>query len=440
MRGNIIWWLSTVFAVVLATSSGSSAGPRELAISKRVFDEMGKSSQRACMAGKKISGEIDFVYHDSVAAGRDMNGNWLKFIPTEAPVTVPFEGIAIKSANGKYIRGKVYVSKCEEVEVVAQSADVVAEAVQPDPVSPGEKNVVQEVVASDQFPAVAAAPVVGPSGKGEDGLVWVEDLDKAQLGIDMMYSRKDPLFGNTSSEYYGFSGSTNLFRYEGIDFGFYGRGIFGSTDWSSGGTSGTSDWDIIGGGVRLKKKLPGDRKLEGDLGLFFQDTDGSASDGSWSHQKDILLDARSSLADDSRRRSGKKVLPKSEYFIHGSLPLNTEYTDSRGRGDSYAYDNAWFHLGGEWDLYDFVVDDDGHFRLTPTAGARIGYNYGKDSGLTRFGLGVDLAYDQIDVLELGIGHENLSDGDDSIISFGKIKFGNLLNFWEAKKTKEISEE
>ena len=154
-----------------------------------------------------------------------------------------------------------------------------------------------------------------------------------------------------------------------------------------------ADYTTWGGGLSGIYNYTRDIEFGAEFGLLHQKTDIWVPEKNFTgHQDDWMREYRLSYDNETRREEGEEWFPEHSLYIHYVDPYSTSYSDSRGRGDEYAYDNRRFTVGGEVDIYDWYFSGTSDWRLTPTFNANLGYIWGKESGFFQGGFGTKLGY------------------------------------------------
>jgi hypothetical protein len=152
------------------------------------------------------------------------------------------------------------------------------------------------------------------------------------------------------------------------------------------------DYEIVGVGGSAVYHHSKNSDTEFEIGWLHQKTDGSIpSKAFWSHQHEKMWEARSKYSNEERRFAGESWIPYWDLGVRYQHTYDVSYSDSKGRGDEYAYDNDRFDLWGSMDIYDWYLDDCEIWRITPTFNTDLGYLWGKDSGFLQGGFGFKLA-------------------------------------------------
>ncbi|MEA3322918.1 MAG: hypothetical protein U9Q12_01740, partial [Patescibacteria group bacterium] len=100
------------------------------------------------------------------------------------------------------------------------------------------------------------------------------------------------------------------------------------------------DYEIIGGGISGVYHHTNASESELEIGLLHQETDGWVPKKNFrSHQDEMQWEFRGKYSNDKRRSVGELRIPYWEIGAKYNHPFNVSYTDTRGRGDDYAYDN-----------------------------------------------------------------------------------------------------
>ena len=277
----------------------------------------------------------------------------------------------------------------------------------------------------------------------EDVPDHLNGLGKSIDTFTIKYRHKGPI-GGEDKERTGDSLGVHVrvlpFHVGEADVGFYGKATHGDVKTLNTTNSSRSDTEYDNWAVGISGKYRGTDSsyFAGDLGLHFQDTHSDWKDG-FSDQRDTSVELNPSYANWDRRRAGEAWLPKYEVGLWALLPISTEYSDSKGRDDSYAYDNQEIQLYFKQDLYDWYLDGEKNWRITPTLDLSIGDSRGKDSLYFGAGVGATTAIMENEVFEVGLDLRKYVEGDGSYWGFGAdIKPANLVMSLIALQTKEYT--
>lgn len=185
-----------------------------------------------------------------------------------------------------------------------------------------------------------------------------------------------------------------------LRIGAYGKYNFGESEVFKKSNGRTSNYDYFqyGGGLSLEQKYKG-INIDFDIGFLKYQVDGKTPAKSFtSKQTGVLLDTRLWFKDERRRLKGYKWFPKWEAGIRYQHPLSTDYEDSNNQVssyDEYEYDHTRLDVGGNLWIYDFWLDEDENWRVTPGVNLHLGKSWGKDSFYIKGGPSVALgAYEQ----------------------------------------------
>jgi hypothetical protein len=86
--------LFSIFAIALLSASASSA--RTLNIPKGLVDKLDSDGKCAIVEG---IGEIQFLYSNGFAIGRDDSGKLMRFMSNTSPKKFPFSGLVISKSG-----------------------------------------------------------------------------------------------------------------------------------------------------------------------------------------------------------------------------------------------------------------------------------------------------------------------------------------------------
>ncbi len=161
-------------------------------------------------------------------------------------------------------------------------------------------------------------------------------------------------------------------------------------------------YNIIGGGLSGVYNYTENTEVSLDLGLLHQKTEYWIPDKFASHQKENQWEIGSEFLTEQRRADGELWFPQWSVNMHYLHPFDVSYSDTKGRSDEYAYDNRRISGGIAFDIYDWYVDDAGHWRITPTGNLNLGYIWGKSSGFLQGGLGTKLTWYDQEMIDINV--------------------------------------
>jgi len=202
-------------------------------------------------------------------------------------------------------------------------------------------------------------------------------------------------------------------------------------------------YNTIGGGISGVYNHTKDSETSLDLGLLRQKTKYWVPTKDFrSKQEEMQWELRGEHSSELRRAAGELWLPQWAVDAHYIHPFNVSYSDTKGQDDGHAYDNRRIRAGGNIDIYDWYVDEDGHWRITPTANLNLGYIWGKESGFLQGGLGTKLAWYSQEMLDIKLFNPRwMFEGDGSrLYNFiGTVKIDNVGRaVWAAQTETYVS--
>jgi hypothetical protein len=152
------------------------------------------------------------------------------------------------------------------------------------------------------------------------------------------------------------------------------------------------DYEIVGLGASGVYHHTKNSETELEVEWLHQKTDGRVPKKDfWSHQHEQQIALRLKYDTEERRAAGESWIPYWDLGVRYVHPFDVTYSDSKGRGDGYAYDNRRLDIWGSIDIYDWYLDDSEIWRVSPTFNADLMHLWGKDSWGIQGGFGFKIA-------------------------------------------------